>query len=89
VFPETVMGLFATDDPYMVSYFVADRILAQSLSVVALVGITWLVVRELPAVLLIVEDVLYIVTRTEYDLVDSLGLDAGRPVRADGEGPDA
>ncbi|PSP82230.1 archaeosortase A [Halobacteriales archaeon QS_1_68_17] len=89
VFPETVMGLFATDDPYMVSYFVADRILAQSLSVVALIGITWLVVRELPAVLLIVEDVLYVVTRTEYDLVDSLGLDAGRPVRADGEGPDA
>ncbi|WP_250137734.1 archaeosortase A [Halorientalis salina] len=82
VFPNAVMTLFATSDPYMVSYFVADRIMAQVLSVVALVAITWLVVRELPEVLVIVEDVLYLLTGSEYDLRDSLGV---QPVRADGE----
>jgi len=82
VFPETVMSLFATSDPYMVSYFIADRIMAQVLSVVALVAITWLVVRELPEVLVIVEDVLYLMTGSEYDLQGSLGV---QPVRADGE----
>ena len=82
VFPEAVMTLFASSDPYMVSYFIADRIMAQVLSVVALIAITWLVVRELPEVLVIVEDVLYLLTGSEYDLRDSLGV---QPVRADGE----
>ncbi|MFD1589251.1 archaeosortase A [Halorientalis brevis] len=82
VFPDTVMTLFGTSDPYMVSYYVADRIMAQVLSVAALVAITWLVVRELPEVLVIVEDVLYLLTGTEYDLREALGV---QPVRADGE----
>ncbi|PSP74778.1 archaeosortase A [Halobacteriales archaeon QS_3_64_16] len=68
VFPEIVLALFSSEDPYLVSYLVADRILSQSLSVLALIGITWLVVRRLPEVLTIVEDVLYVVTRNEYDL---------------------
>ncbi|MFC6961503.1 archaeosortase A [Halocatena marina] len=66
--PDLILGLFSATDPYRVSYFIADRILAQSLSVVALVGITWLVVRELPVALVVVEDLLYMVTGTEYDL---------------------
>jgi len=82
VFPDTVMTLFATSDPYLVSYYVSDRIMAQVLSVVALVAITWLVVRELPEVLVIVEDVLYLLTGSEYDLREALGIN---PVRADGE----
>ena len=68
VFPELVLSAFASTDLYLVSYFIADRILSQSLSVVALVTITWLVIRELPEVLTIVEDVLYVATGTEYDL---------------------
>jgi len=83
VFPDLVMGLFATDDPYAVSYYVADRIIAQSLSVVALVGITYLVVRELPEVLEIIDDLLFMVTGEEYDLRDALDI---APVRADGDG---
>lgn len=66
--PELTLTLFGATDPYRVSYFWADRIVAQSLSVVALVGITWLVVRELPEVLPVVEDLLYLVTGNEYDL---------------------
>ena len=82
VFPDLVMTLFNAEDPYKVSYFIADRVLAQSLSVVALVGVTWVVVRELPEVMVVIEDVLFMATGTEYDLQSGLGVG----VRADGEG---
>lgn len=84
VFPDLVMTAFASSDPYMVSYFVADRILAQVLSVVALIGITWLVVRELPEIVVPLEDVLYMLTGTEYDLLAAIeGDDSGKPVAGD------
>ncbi|EMA38850.1 archaeosortase A [Halococcus hamelinensis] len=73
VFPNLVMTVFGTDDPYKVSYFVADRVLAQSLSVLALVAITWIVVRELPEVMVVIEDVLFMATGTEYDLRGQFG----------------
>jgi archaeosortase A (PGF-CTERM-specific) len=62
------------------SYIVAHNFVAQTLSIVALLGITYLVVRVLPEVLEPLEDVLYILTGSEYDLADALG----REVRADG-----
>jgi len=74
VFPDLVMGLFSLESPYLVSYIVSDRIVAQSLSVVALVVITWLVVRELPEVLVVIEDVIYLVTGREYDLAEAMGV---------------
>jgi hypothetical protein len=54
------------------------------------VVITWLVIRELPEVLVVVEDLLYILTGSEYDLQAALGVSDGlgpdgRPVRADGK----
>lgn len=79
-FVDPVMSLFGTSDPQKVSYFIADRVLAQFGSVIALVVITWLVVRELPQILSLIEDVAYLVTGTEYDL-QSVGETA---VRADG-----
>ncbi|MFC6836010.1 archaeosortase A [Halomarina ordinaria] len=78
VFPDLVLSLFAAEDPYRVSYFVADRILAQSLSVVALVAITYLVVRELPEVFVIIEDALFMLTGKEYELADSFDDDDRR-----------
>jgi archaeosortase A (PGF-CTERM-specific) len=66
--PDLVMTLFGVSDPYMVSYYWADRILSQSLSVVALMGVTWLVVRQLPEVLPVLEDLAYVLTGREYDL---------------------
>ena len=90
VAPDLVMTLFGTNDVRMVSYYVADRIVAQSLSVVVLVGITYLVVRELPEVMVVVEDLLFIVTGKEYDIQAALGVEAPDPanpaVRADGAG---
>lgn len=66
--PDLVLGLFSATDPYLVSYLIADRILSQSLAVLTLIGITWLVVRELPEAMVVVEDLLYIATGSEYDL---------------------
>ncbi|MDF9745423.1 archaeosortase A [Natrinema salsiterrestre] len=62
------------------SYIVAHNFIAQSLSIVALLGITYLVVRILPEVLDPLEEVLFILTGTEYDLSDALG----EEMRADG-----
>jgi len=72
--------LFGTSNPHMVSFLWADRIVSQSLSVVALVAITWLVVREVPELSTVLEDVIFVATGTEYDLQRELGLGA----RADG-----
>jgi len=73
-FVDEVLFLFGGTDPYKVSFYLSDRVISQVLAVVALVGITFLVVRELPELLTIVEDVLYIVTREEYDLREALDL---------------
>ena len=79
-FVDEVMFLFGSSDPYMVSFFISDRIISQVLAVVVLVGITYLVVREVPELLTVVEDVLYLVTGDEYDLAAQLDLE--RPDRA-------
>nr|WP_255473622.1 archaeosortase A [Halogeometricum sp. CBA1124] len=75
-FVDEILLLFGSSDPYMVSFFISDRIISQFLAVVALVGITYLVVREVPELLTVIEDVLYMVTGDEYDLRDALDLDA-------------
>ncbi|WP_254763313.1 archaeosortase A [Natrinema marinum] len=62
------------------SYLVSHNFIAQSLSIVALLGITYLVLRILPEVVEPLEDVLYVLTGSEYDLADALG----QEVRADG-----
>ncbi|MFB6177523.1 MAG: archaeosortase A [Halobaculum sp.] len=66
--------LFGSSDPYKVSFFLSDRVISQVLAVVALIGVTYLVVRELPELLTVIEDVLYMVTNEEYDLRRELDL---------------
>jgi archaeosortase A (PGF-CTERM-specific) len=80
--PGTVMWLFGLDSPVMVSYIVSDRLIAQFLSVIALIVITWLVVRELPEVLVMIEDVIYLATGRELDLRAALGVDESGPAAA-------
>jgi hypothetical protein len=58
----------------MVSHIVAEGIISQLLSVVALVAIAWFVMRELPELLVIVDDVAYMVTGEERDTAAELGL---------------
>lgn len=63
-----VLALFATGDANMVSYLLADRVLAQTLSVVALVALTFALLRLLPELGDVVEDVAYIATGNEYEI---------------------
>lgn len=63
-----VMLLFGLTDPARVSFFVADRILAQLLAVFALIGIAWLVSRWVPELLDIAEELLYLLTGKEVEL---------------------
>jgi archaeosortase A (PGF-CTERM-specific) len=62
------------DDPHLTSYFVADRVISQVLSVVALVGITLVVVRQVPELLSILDEAVYVCTRRELDLGAALGI---------------
>ncbi len=70
-----IMALTGYTDPGLVSFFIADRVMSQSLSVVALVGITWFTVRMVPELVDVIEDALFVVTRTEYDLQAALPID--------------
>lgn len=82
VFPGFVSWLFAISSPRMVSYYVSDRIISQSLSVVVLLALTWVVVRKVPEVVTVLEDLLYVLTRREYDLQSAIGVDSGRAEEA-------
>jgi len=72
--PEVVLAMFGASNPYRVSFLVSDRILSQLLALVALVAITYLVARELPELVVILEDVLYVLTGEEHDLTEALDL---------------
>ncbi|MWV65062.1 archaeosortase A [Halorubrum sp. JWXQ-INN 858] len=72
--PDLVLAMFGATDPYRVSFLLSDRIISQLLAVVALVAITYLVARELPELVVVLEDVLYILTGEEHDLTQSLDL---------------
>ena len=72
--PELVLAMFGATDPYRVSFLVSDRIISQLLAVVALVGITYLVARQLPELVGVLEDVLYVLTGEEHDLTEALDL---------------
>lgn len=66
------------------SFWFAHSVISQTLSVFALVGITWVVVHGLPEILSVLEEVLFVTTGNEYDLVSTLDIDGGRAVYTDG-----
>ncbi len=74
-FPEVTMTLFALDNELRVSYIWADRIMAQTASVIAMVVIFWLVVREVPEVMEPVEEVLHLLTGEDLDLAEALNVE--------------
>ncbi|MFW6004579.1 MAG: archaeosortase A, partial [Halodesulfurarchaeum sp.] len=67
-FREPIFFLFRIEDPYLVSYIVADRVISQSLSLVVLILITLGLLRLVPELGTVVEDVLYLLTGTDYDI---------------------
>ena len=81
-----VMFMFGLNNVNRVSFFFADRIVSQALAVVVLVIIFWIVLKLLPSLSIIVEDLLYLLTGEEYEL-DLEGSD-GQPVTAPAVGDD-
>ncbi len=75
VFVAEISGLVGYTDPGLVSYFIADRVIAQSMSVLALVAIAFLVVRIVPELLDLLEDAVYVLTHSEIDLGKALRVD--------------
>jgi archaeosortase A (PGF-CTERM-specific) len=65
-----VMALFATTDPNKVSFIIADKILSQSLSIVALVVITLLLVRVIPELIVVIEELLAILLGEDAEDLD-------------------
>jgi archaeosortase A (PGF-CTERM-specific) len=65
---DVVFALFPTSDANMVSYIFSDRVLAQSASVVVLVALTLALLRVIPELGGVIEDVAYIATGNEYDI---------------------
>ncbi len=63
-----VMTAFGLSDPTRVSFFVADRVISQSLAIVALIAVAWLVTRWVPEVLAIAEELLYLLTGDDIQL---------------------
>jgi len=78
VFVGPVMAITGYEDPGLVSFFIADRVISQGLAIVALVGITYAVVRIVPELLSLLEEALYLLTRNEYDLHAAFAVDARR-----------
>ncbi|GAD51686.1 cytochrome oxidase subunit I-like [Halarchaeum acidiphilum MH1-52-1] len=60
--------VFSPTQSGVTSYYIADRVIAQSLSVVALVALTIVLLRVLPELGTVVRDLLYLATGTEYDV---------------------
>jgi archaeosortase A (PGF-CTERM-specific) len=67
---DVVFALFPSENPNMVSYLFADRVLAQSASVVVLVVLTLALLRIVPELGGVIEDVAYVVTGNEYDVTE-------------------
>ena len=76
---EPVSALFGipAGEEGLVSFYLADKVIAQSASLVALLVITFFVVRRLPEVTTVLEDTVYVLTRRELDLQSELGLGVG------------
>ncbi|WP_254821385.1 archaeosortase A [Haloglomus halophilum] len=73
----------------LVSFYLADKVIAQSASVVALVLITYPVVRALPELAGVLDDALYVVTYREFHIAEALGLEASDAGAAETTATDA
>lgn len=61
--------------PEWISYHVAHTYISQPLSIIALIGIAFVVIKMMPEVVEPLEEVLYILTGNEYDLAKALNMD--------------
>lgn len=78
--PDLVLWLFGADHPDLVSFLLADRVIAQTLAVLTVVAVLLAVCRQLPELRAVVGDLLYLTTGDDY----GLGRPGGSTVRTDG-----
>lgn len=71
IFVDEVMWLFGETNPHAVSYLIADRIIAQSLSVIALIALIVLLTRIIPGMYPFLLDLFTLVTGEETDTQDT------------------
>jgi archaeosortase A (PGF-CTERM-specific) len=73
----------------LVSFYLADKVISQSASVVALVAITYPVIRFLPELAGVLDDALYVVTHREFRVAEALGLEGDDVTDTESTPPDA
>jgi archaeosortase A (PGF-CTERM-specific) len=83
-----LMGVPRAEAIERTSWFLADRVLAQSMSVLALVVIALVVVRVLPELVVVFEEVLYVATGNDYDLSGAVGAGPAAAGGQHGDGPE-
>jgi len=70
---DAIMFMFGTEDAKLVSYYVADRVIAQSLSVVALIVIGFALVRIIPSLAVVLEELAYLLTGDDHNFEGQFG----------------
>lgn len=67
-FVPSVLLITGYDDPRLVSFFIADRVLSQSLTVLVVGALLLISIRIVPEIIDLLEELLYLLTRKKYDL---------------------
>lgn len=71
VHPEMVADLAGYSSPAKTSFFISHNVIAQPLSVIVIVALVLGVARLVPGAFVLVDEILYAVTRQEFDLASS------------------
>ena len=67
-FVPSVLLITGYDDPRLVSFFIADRVISQSLTVLVVGALLLISIRIVPEIIDLLEELLYLLTRKKYDL---------------------
>tara|TARA_B110000116_G_C16754999_1_gene545330 strand:+ start:430 stop:1341 length:912 start_codon:yes stop_codon:yes gene_type:complete len=67
-FISPVLFITQYDDPRLVSFFIADRVISQSLTVLVIMALLLICIRIVPEIVDLLEELLYLLTKKHYDL---------------------
>ncbi len=67
-FVPSILFISGYDDPRLVSFFIADRVISQSLTVLIIGMLLLISIRIVPEITDLLEELLYLLTRKKYDL---------------------
>lgn len=72
-YPDLIISLFNLETQYAVSFIISDRIISQFFALVTLIILGAVAVKLVPQLVVVADDVLYILTRQEYNLAEKYG----------------